>query len=60
MLGVGNIFPSFDLPSCDEDNNLGTTKFNDESYQRPLNMYSISIQRILHLYVQQKLKKWIN
>ena len=31
MLGVGNIFPSFDLPSCDEDNNLGTTKFNDES-----------------------------
>ena len=31
MLGVGNIFPSFDLPSCDEDNSLGTTKFNDES-----------------------------
>ena len=31
MLGVGNIFPSFDLPSCDEDNSLWTTKFNDES-----------------------------
>ena len=30
MLGVGNTFPSFDLPS-NEDNNLGTTKFNDES-----------------------------
>ena len=31
MLGVGNKFPDFDLPSCDADNSLGTTKFSDES-----------------------------
>ena len=27
MLGVGNKFPDFDLPSCDADNNLGRTRF---------------------------------
>ena len=27
MLGVGNKFPDFDLPSCDADNNLGRTSF---------------------------------
>ena len=34
MLGVGNKFPDFDLPSCDADNNLGRTRFissTDES-----------------------------
>ena len=31
MLGVGNKFPSFELPSCNADNSLGTTKFSDES-----------------------------
>ena len=30
MLGVGNKFPSFELPSCNADNSLGTTKFSDE------------------------------
>ena len=29
MLGVGNKFPSFELPSCNADNNVGTTIFND-------------------------------
>ena len=31
MLGVGNKFPSFELPSCDADNNLGKIKFENES-----------------------------
>ena len=59
MLGVGNKFPSFDLPSCDEDNNLGTTNLM-MNHDKTNGMYSISIQRTSHLYVQQKSKKWID
>ena len=29
MYSVGDIFPDFDLPSCDADNNLGTTTVGD-------------------------------
>ena len=31
MLGVGNKFPNFALPSCDADNNLGKIMFENES-----------------------------
>ena len=30
MYSVGDIFPDFDLPSCDADNNLGTTTIPDD------------------------------
>ena len=33
MLGVGNKFPDFDLPSCDADNNLGRTSFISSTNQ---------------------------
>ena len=33
MLGVGEKFPDFDLPSCDADNNLGRTSFISSTNQ---------------------------
>ena len=55
MLGVGNIFPSFDLPSCDEDNNLGTTKFNDESDdQRPKMICILFLSKRFYIYMSNR------
>ena len=54
MLGVGNIFPSFDLPSCDEDNNLGTTKFNDESYSKDPLVCILFLSKGFYIYMSNR------